>query len=490
MSSSSALQPDPEPVDPAPPSHEGHLVANMLGFRDVSSNFASQGIESSDLAIDLILHDIAERALQVTGASGAAIAIEREGALVCRAAAGSTAPDLGVKINVQSGLSGACVRERKLQWCSDTERDSRVDAEASRTLGVRSIIVVPLLVADKLVGVFEIFSSQPDAFRDRDVTALQEMVRWVQDAVGSERRAEQPEALFESAAEPARQPAEPVSNYVPIIQKSVQVLAKRDQSTRILRGIAIGLAVLLCVLLVYRWGRKAPSTSLQAAAVDRGTRTASVRETVRPGGMPDVGLTNVTPKPASGRRKGPASNAALILRDNTSSAGPQSTQLRKTSPADQGTDDATQAASRPTQAVNEQDQAQTPAAIPDKELAAAGPPPLRSMPGSLAAAVSPPSIKLPDPVVSKGVAEGRLIHSVRQKYPVAAILRRIEGLVILHAVIAKDGALRDLKSVRGDRLLLQAAVDAVRQWRYEPYKLNGVPVDMPIDITINFNLPK
>src|SRR5437868_14981702 len=104
MSSTSALQPDPEPVDPAPPSHEGDLVANMLGFREVSSNLAAQGIESSDLAIDLILHDIAERALQVTGASGSAIAIEREGALVCRAAAGSTAPDLGVKINVQSGL--------------------------------------------------------------------------------------------------------------------------------------------------------------------------------------------------------------------------------------------------------------------------------------------------------------------------------------------------------------------------------------------------
>jgi protein TonB len=112
------------------------------------------------------------------------------------------------------------------------------------------------------------------------------------------------------------------------------------------------------------------------------------------------------------------------------------------------------------------------------------------MPGSLAAAVSPPSIKLPDPVVSKGIAEGRLIHSVHPKYPVDAIQRRIEGLVVLHATIAKDGALRDLKSIRGDRMLLQAAVDAVRQWRYEPYKLNGNPVDMPIDITINFNLPK
>lgn len=491
MSSSSALQPDPEPVDPAPPSQEGDLVANMLGFREVSSNLAAQGIESSELAIDLILHDIAERSLQVTGASGAAIAMEREGALVCRAAAGSTAPDLGVKINVQTGLSGACVREQKLQWCTDTERDSRVDAEASRILGVRSIIVVPLLVADKIVGVFEIFSSQPDAFRDRDVKALQEMVRWVQDAVGGDSRTEEAAALFESA-KPSSPRAELVATYAPNIQNSAQVLARRDQSTRILRGIAIGLAVLLCVLLVYRWGRKAPSTSAQAAAaVERGTENANARETARPGGMPDVGLVNAIPKPPSGRRKGPANNAALILRDNTDSTARESSrELKKASPADQPTDETKDTASTSNRGVNQQDQAQAPAAIPDNELAAAGPPPLRSMPGSLAAAVSPPSIKLPDPVISKGVVEGRLIHSVQPKYPVDAVQRHIEGLVVLHATIAKDGSLRDLKSVRGDRMLLQAAVDAVRQWRYQPYKLNGNPVDMPIDITINFNLPK
>src|SRR5579864_9487505 len=86
-----------------------------LGFL-VSSNMAAQGIDSGDLALDLILHDIAEHALQVTGATGAAIAIECEGALVCRAAAGATAPDLGAKVNAQSGLSGTCVRERKMQW--------------------------------------------------------------------------------------------------------------------------------------------------------------------------------------------------------------------------------------------------------------------------------------------------------------------------------------------------------------------------------------
>lgn len=134
---------------------------SALGFDEPSSNMAAQGIDSGNLALDLILHDIAEHTLQVTGATGVAIAIEWEGALVCRAAAGATAPDLGVKVNAQSGLSGTCVRERKMQWCSDTEYDERVDAEASRALGVRSIIVMPLFVADRMVGVFEIFSPRP-----------------------------------------------------------------------------------------------------------------------------------------------------------------------------------------------------------------------------------------------------------------------------------------------------------------------------------------
>lgn len=491
MSSPSALQPESEPGDPAPPSPKGELVENVLGFREVSSNLAAQGIESSDLAIDLILHDIAERAVQVTGASGAAIAIEREGALVCRAAAGTTAPDLGVKINVESGLTGACVRERTLQWCSDTERDSRVDAEASRMLGVRSIVVLPLLITNRLVGVFEIFSAQPDSFRDRDVKALQEMARWVQDAVaGSIQPTEQRDALFQRPTEPRAAIAEPIQREK-AIEQSVQLLAKRDQTTRVLRGVAIGLAVLLCVLLALRWTRRVPATAAQAASgVTRTVQYPNDANQVSSQAPADTGLSNVIPKPPSGHPKGPANNAALILRDTISAAGGQtSVPSDQTEVANQNSREAGRSKAAD-QVSNPASRGQAPPPIPTTELAAAGPGPLRALPAGLAAMVSPPSVKVPEPVVSKGVVEGRLIHGVQPKYPGDAMQRHIEGRVVLHATIGKDGAMHDLKSVRGDPLLLQAAVEAVRQWRYKPYALDGDPVDMPIDITINFKLPK
>src|SRR5437588_9835110 len=127
--------------------------------------------------------------------------------MVCRAAAGATAPDLGVEINTESGLTGACIRERKRQWCSDTEADPRVNAEACRQLGVRSIVVVPLFAGHKLVGVFEIFSAQADAFGEQDLTTLQELAHWGSDAIQSAQSAQ-------NAAKPAAPGPSPSAAYV------------------------------------------------------------------------------------------------------------------------------------------------------------------------------------------------------------------------------------------------------------------------------------
>ena len=66
---------------------------------------------------------------------------------------------------------------------------------------------------------------------------------------------------------------------------------------------------------------------------------------------------------------------------------------------------------------------------------------------------------------------------------------RLEGAVVLQAVIAEDGKVKDLKVISGHPTLAQAAMDAVRQWRYRPYQLNGKPVAMQTQITINFKLP-
>jgi protein TonB len=83
-----------------------------------------------------------------------------------------------------------------------------------------------------------------------------------------------------------------------------------------------------------------------------------------------------------------------------------------------------------------------------------------------------------------------LLASVRPNYPAEAIAQKLAGSVLLDGTVGPDGHVRDLKLIHGGPILGDAAVQAVEQWRYEPYRRNGVPIVMPIEITIDFNLPK
>jgi periplasmic protein TonB len=77
---------------------------------------------------------------------------------------------------------------------------------------------------------------------------------------------------------------------------------------------------------------------------------------------------------------------------------------------------------------------------------------------------------------------------VKPAYPTLAVQARIQGTVVLQAVIAKDGTVEDLRVVSGHPLLVQAALDAVRLWRYKPYLLNEQPVEVDTQINVNFTL--
>jgi protein TonB len=92
--------------------------------------------------------------------------------------------------------------------------------------------------------------------------------------------------------------------------------------------------------------------------------------------------------------------------------------------------------------------------------------------------------------VASRVAEANLIHDVAPQYPPEAGRARVEGTVVLMAVIGKDGSVQDVRVESGLPLLAQAAIDAVKQWRYRPYLLNGEPVEVDSRITINFTLSR
>jgi protein TonB len=91
--------------------------------------------------------------------------------------------------------------------------------------------------------------------------------------------------------------------------------------------------------------------------------------------------------------------------------------------------------------------------------------------------------------ISQGVSQGLLIKRVQPRYPQNALAMRVQGSVQLQATINKEGNISNLKTISGDAILARAAAEAVKQWRYKPYYLNGEPVDIETQITVNFKLP-
>ena len=100
--------------------------------------------------------------------------------MICRASSGPAAPELGAEVQVKSGLTGESVRTRQVLRCDAAEADSRVNRESCRALGIKSVMVVPLLREKDVIGVFELLADRPFAFEERDVTALERLAEMVQ----------------------------------------------------------------------------------------------------------------------------------------------------------------------------------------------------------------------------------------------------------------------------------------------------------------------
>jgi hypothetical protein len=157
--------------------------------------------------LDAALQLLADRAQYITGASGAAIALRRDGCndMLCRASAGSNAPELGALLSTEFGLSGESVRTRQPLRCDDAERDARVNREVCRQLGIASVVVMPVVNDDQVLGVFELFSGKANAFGERDLSAVERLSEMVETAV---RLAHAVEKLPEPLQEPETAAAE------------------------------------------------------------------------------------------------------------------------------------------------------------------------------------------------------------------------------------------------------------------------------------------
>jgi len=151
--------------------------ARAMGSQPVQSMVHVSGHElnlhPSEIDLEPAISVIAERAQALTGATGAAIALRHGDEIVCRARTGRTAPDLGVRLQTDSGISADCVRTGEVVLCHDAERNPLVDLASCRRLGARSILAAPLRHFRKTLGVFEVLSGAPHAFDHRDVATMQ-----------------------------------------------------------------------------------------------------------------------------------------------------------------------------------------------------------------------------------------------------------------------------------------------------------------------------
>jgi TonB family protein len=416
--------------------------------------------------LDLILDRIADAALRLTGASGAAVAMWKDGEVACRARAGETAPSLGARLSADSGISGACLTSGTLQQCDDTETDPRVDVEVCRDLGLRSIVALPIQAWREVNGILEVFSTRDHAFTDQHIALLQRLAVMAEWARGSEPRAtsgfKRPIVVETKAVD-----AEPESG---VRALAATLLANRRRT--ITWGSLGALAVLLIGLAVWL-GWRGPKESVSSAS---GTQRPVAFQTPRPAGdslASQSPIDSTSGKTSAGISVKLASKVERIAPEKKTS---DSTAQGRTRPSPPSSLVVRPETKMP--AAVETSEIQPPTVMPDASSSTLG----SLLPSS---ASTPALTSMP---ISR-FTNGYLLHHVDPKYPPQALQMRVAGKVILEAWIMEDGSVANLKVLEGQPALASAATAAVQQWRYKPYELNGTPVKMKTKITLDFRIP-
>jgi len=161
---------------------------------DEGQSLAAMARQDLQLALQLL----AERAQYITGASGAAIALREGDQMICIASAGPCAPEQGSELQINTGLTAESVRTRQVLRCSNADNDPRVNRESCRALGIISLMVVPLLREEDVIGVFELLADRAHAFEERDVIALRRLSEMILTAVEHAEAAEKATEVLRS----------------------------------------------------------------------------------------------------------------------------------------------------------------------------------------------------------------------------------------------------------------------------------------------------
>jgi len=423
---------------------------------------------------DAILGAIAMAARSLTGATGSAIAMPRDGEVVCVGRSGETAPELGARLKVDSGISGVCLRTGTILRCDDASRDFNVDAEVCRRLGLQSIAVVPLRGQHGRVGVLEASSTQSYAFTADAMDILARLAGLAEAAWARGPGIEvpsRPETMDEeqpllTVAEEVSRPAV-ASNALTRKGEAFRTGLSTTERKRHYYGTIGGVAILVLVLLSLLGWKVFYKASVASNSTQRSNPQAEPAEPALVAA--GVGLKGKpgAARPISRPNVAPAARAAK----STADVKPPNSVIRQPPPNRSN--------------VSMESSGSIPGAD-DVPLIAASSAGSTDLGSALSAAPALPRLSKP---ISQGVAGGVLQHKVQPVYPAVARRMGLEGSVVLETMVTVQGQVEDLKLISGHPILAQAAMDAVRQWRYTPYLLNGKPVPKQTTITIRFMAP-
>ena len=440
-----------------------------------------------------ILSEATHAARFFTDASGAALALWSQGVVICRARSGDTAPPLGAKVDVDSGVSGECLRSGRSQRCNDTLIDPRVDPEVCQEMGIRSLAAVPMRGGQGVIGILEVFSDRPNAFSDAHITLLKKLAKI---AVMGRAKSVTPvpatprEELRE--AEPMPRPRTEIPGLrAAILRDPLSLLPARMRGEEGQPYRLVAAAVLLIVLGLFGWmfsrsrvgNRGAQAVHAASNEAVPSAMAASVSNDREQNlSTPDAGKNSSTLTLARPAKP----TADLGARDVVQKAS-TSIVTQRGAPARSSQTESSKTAA-PASSPGTTTEANLDVPAPDASEM------ISQMQGGTAPV--PQSVANPQPVfpfvalpVSQGVTGGRLTRKIDPIYPSEARLQRVEGPVILDALVGEDGNVREVQVTSGQPLLAKAAAQAVKRWRYEPFQLNGKPVAIHNQITIQFRLP-
>jgi TonB family protein len=461
---------------------------------------------------ETILGTIAVAAHALTGANGAAIAMPYDGAVVCVGRSGDIAPELGDLLNVDSGISGECLRTGTMMRCDDASRDFHVNAEVCRQMGLQSIAVVPLRGRFGRVGVLEVVSARSYAFTEEHMDLLGRMAglaeaAWAQAPGAQELETplltEEPSAqelVAEESVQEEDLQTQPLQVDSPPSAVPIQTEAVAEKSrlagataalTRVGAAIATGFHAELRTERRWRYGTIAGLATILLLLL------AVLSWKIWYKASLPISSSRSADNPQEAVSKGPDAAAGLVWQPSTENALSRATSAPTAGIPVPGSSAIRPSASRPMkspavaepirrqilvpEASDRSDTSTTAVAeAPQVPTSGGGPTDLKSI---LPASPAMPRLGMP---ISQGVSGGTLVHKVMPVYPLEARQLHVQGTVVLQATINEHGQIEDLKLVSGSPLLAQSAMDAVRKWRYAPYLLNGKPIKKETQINISF----